>query len=204
MNPFTPSQQMIFDAFQSETYVSNRMDVQHTPLYDTVTIAANAAITSTSASFFSNVGPSSNKTFAATNLLRNNTLVAPEAFSIFGLRYRWVENVVPADLYSILSGFCLEFFLGSKYYQRAPLWYFQPGAGVFAFSTATATATTGTYLGNGTPTRESMHKLAVNIVIENQMNFSANLQGNSFTTAASGNGFASVLLLDGLYARGVQ
>lgn len=29
----TAQQSMIIDAFQSEVYVSNRMDVQHTPLY---------------------------------------------------------------------------------------------------------------------------------------------------------------------------
>lgn len=116
------------------------------------------------------------------------------------MRYKWRENVAPADLYSIVSGFCLEFYLGNKYYQRAPLPYFAPGFGIGAFTTATNT----TYLTNGIPTRESMHKLAVNIVIENQMNFSANLQGNSFTLSAGGTGYEHILLLDGLYARGVQ
>lgn len=200
MSVYTPSQQMIVDAFQSETYVANKMDVQNTPLYDTVTNAANTALTPTSTAFFSNVGPASNKTLAQTNLQRANTLIAPEAFSIFGLRYKWRENVASADLYSIISGFCLEFFLGNKYYQRAPLPYFSPGFGIFAFTTATNT----NYLSNGLPSRESMHKLAVNIVIENQMNFSANLQGNSFTLSAGGTGYEHQLVCDGLYARGVQ
>lgn len=196
----TPMKQMILDSFQSQVYVESTMDVQNTPLYDTVTNAAGTSMTPTNTAFFSNVGPSSGKTLAQTNMQRQNTLIAPEAFSVFGLRYKWKENVLPADLYNILDGFCLEFFLGNKYYQRAPLWYYQPGAGIFSTTTATNT----TYLANGLPSRESMHKLAINIVIENQMNFNAQLQGNSLALSGSGTGFTQVLLLDGLYARGVQ
>ena len=78
----SPQQQMIVDSFQSDTYVQNRMDVQHEPLWDTVVFAAAATITENTSSFYTNVGPASGKTLAATNLTQNSELPAPEAFSI--------------------------------------------------------------------------------------------------------------------------
>lgn len=197
------SQQMITEAFQSASYVSDRMDVQHTPLYDTVTIAAAGAVNPLTAQFFTNVGAASGKTLAQTNMTQSQRLPAPEAFSIFGFRFRWQEDILLADLYAILTGFCLEFIIGQKVYQRAPLWHYNAGGGINAFTTANNT----TLLGNGLPTREAMHKLAIPIVIENQTTFFAQLQGTGITLAAGGAGGTGAtfqLLLDGFYARGVQ
>jgi hypothetical protein len=203
----TNTQNMIVDAFQSETYVNNRMDVQHTPLYDTFVLTNGAPPASTlstlSSALFTNVGPASGKTLAATNLTQSQKLPAPEAFSIFGFRLRWSENILLADLLTVLNGFAFEFYLGQKVYQRAPLWYFGAGGGISGIATATAF----TVLNNGWPARESMHKLAIPIVIENQMTFYAQLQGttvNLTLLAAGGTGLTLVALLDGLYARGVQ
>lgn len=199
--------QMILEAFKSEVYVSNRMDVQHTPIYDTVTIAAGNTVNELSTAFFTNVGPSSGKTKAQTNMSQSRRLPAPEAFSIFGFRLRWKENVLPADLYSVLDNFVLQFYLGQKVYQEAPLWYFSAGGGVYATAATTATSTTISYLSNGEPIRESMHKLAIPIVIENQMTFYAQLTGGTYTLTASGGGGTGLtlqLVLDGFYARGVQ
>ena len=199
----TSSQQMIVDAFNSEVYVQNRMDVQHTPLYDTITIAAGQTVSTLTTSFFTNVGPASNKTLAATNMSQSQRLPAPEAFSIFGFRVRWSENILLADLITLLNGFCLEFYLGQKCYQRGPLWDYNAGGGIAGFLTNTATSV----LTNGKPGRESMHKLAIPIVIENQMTFFAQLQGTSVNLtagAAGGTGLTLQLLLDGFYARGVQ
>lgn len=200
--------QMIMDAFRSETYVSNRMDVQHTPLYDTIALAAGSVVSELTTAFFTNVGPSSNKTYAATNMSQSRRLPAPEAFSIFGFRLRWKENVLLADLYEVLDKFCLEFYLGQKVYQRAPLWYFSAGGGVTGAlaQIGTGSAIT-TILNNGVAWRESMHKLAIPIVIENQMTFWAQLSGGTHTLTASGSGGTGLtlqLLLDGFYARGVQ
>lgn len=199
----SPQQQMIVEAFNSEVYVANKMDVQHTPIYDTVTYAAAAAINDINSAFFTNVGPASGKTLAGTNMRQGNRLPAPEAFSIFGFRFRWSENILLADLLSILNGFALEFSLGQKVYNRAPLWYYAAGGGIDGFSTRTDASV----YTNGLPSRESMHKLAIPIVIENQMEFSARLVGNAFTLAAAGAGGTGAiiqLVLDGLYARGVQ
>jgi len=199
--------QMILEAFKSEVYVSNRMDVQHTPIYDTVTIAAGSTVNELTTAFFTNVGPASSKTKAQTNMSQSRRLPAPEAFSIFGFRLRWKENVLPADLYEVLDKFVLQFYLGQKVYQEAPLWYFSAGGGVNAVATTTAASTTITYLTNGVPMRESMHKLAIPIVIENQMTFYAQLTGGTYTLTASasgGTGLTLQLVLDGFYARGVQ
>lgn len=196
-------QQIITDAFNSEVYVQNRMDVQHTPLYDTITLAAAAVVNETTSAFFTNVGPASGKTLAQTNMTQSQRLPAPEAFSIFGLRLRWSENILNTDALALINGMALEFWLGQKFYQRAPLWYFAPGGGLNVVTTNNATE----YISNGQVTRESMHKLAIPIVIENQMTFFARLVGNPVAlsaAAAGGTGLTLQLVLDGFYARGVQ
>jgi len=209
MQPSANQQQMIVDSFQSAIYVDNRMDVQHTPLYDTVTTAAGATLSTLSSAFFTNVGPASSKTLAQTNMTQSQRLPAPEAFSIFGIRMRWSENILLADLLAILgygstnTGFALSLTLGQKRYQLAPLWYYNAGGGIMAAITTSATSV----FTNGLASREAMHKLAIPIVIENQMTFAAQLEGTSYTLTASGSGGTGVtltLLLDGLYARGVQ
>lgn len=199
----TSTQQMIVDAFQSQTYISNQMDVQHTPLYDTIAIAAGNPLSVLTSALFTNVGPASGKTLAQTNMTQSQRLPAPEAFSIFGFRLRWSEDILLADLLTILNGFAFEFYLGQKVYQRAPLWYFSAGGGPFAVTTRTDSSV----YANGVPSREAMHKLAIPIVIENQMTFFSQLQGNQINMTAAaggGTGLTLVALLDGLYARGVQ
>lgn len=205
----TAQQQTIMDAFQSETYVNNRMDIQHTPVYDTLTFTAgagtNPTINQTTSALFTNVGAQSLKTYAQSNMTQSQKLPAPEAFSILAFRFRWSEDILRADLTSIINGFALEFYLGQKYYQRAPLWYFGAGGGIFGATTRTAES----IYSNGLPSREAMHKLAIPIVIENQMTFYGQLVGNAYTTTtvaanAAATGALLQLLLDGLYARGVQ
>ncbi len=200
----TPQQSMIVDAFNSQVYVDNKMDVQHTPLYDTVTIAANNPLSVLTSALFTNVGAASGKTLALTNLTQSQKLAAPEAFSIFGFRFRYSENISLLDLYNILNGFCFEFYLGQKAYQRGPIWYYNAGGGIYGTNNASYTNTAGTILNNGMPGRDSMHKLAISVVIENQMTFYGQLQGNTYTLNASGAGITFQMLLDGLYARGVQ
>ena len=200
----TPQQSMIVDAFNSQVYVDNRMDVQHTPLYDTVVLSAASTLSVSASALFTSVGPSSGKTLALTNLTQSQKLAAPEAFSVFGFRFRYSENISLLDLYNIINGFALEFYLGQKVYQRGPLWYYNAGGGVYGTNNQTYSNTAGTILNNGMPGRSEMHKLAISVVIENQMTFFAQLQGNNYTLNASGAGLTYQLLLDGLYARGVQ
>src|SRR5271157_1649404 len=106
----TAQQNMIMDAFNSETYVSNRMDVQDTPIWDTVALNAGSTISITASVLFTNVGPQSSKTPALTNMAQPQKLNAPEAFSIFGYSFRYSENISLLDIYGVLNGFCLQFF----------------------------------------------------------------------------------------------
>ena len=198
------TQNLITQAFNSSTYIQNTVDVQHTPLYDTITVAAGGSL-ATGTKFFDVV---TGKTLADTNMQISQRLTAPEAFSIQAIRVRWRENILRADLDLLLDGFALEFWLGSKQYQRAPLWHFNAGGGVAGFAATTAAATTLQSLSNGQPARQAMHRLAIPIVIENQMNFYCQLVGTSSITIAAGGaggtGLRLQVLLDGFYARGVQ
>lgn len=190
---------VIVSAFNSATYIDDKLDVQHEPLYDTLTFAAAATIASTTARWFSNVDSGSGKTLAQTNMTRNNQLPAPEAFSINAIRLRWSETILLADLVAILNGFALQFVIGKKPYNTGPLWHYNAGGGIFGTQTGIAT--------NGVPSREAMHTLAIPIVIENGADFEASLQGNNLTLTTAvlgGTGAILTLLLDGLHARGVQ
>jgi hypothetical protein len=217
-------QQMIVDAFNSQVYIQDRMDVQHTPLYDTIgfypgTGGTPDTISQNTATWFTNVGPAAVflaglKTYAQTNMSQSQKLPAPEAFSVYGLRLRIKENILRQDLDNILDSFALEFYLGQKCYQRAPLWYFAAGGGIWAaadipaVAVAKSAAVPQAVYTNGVPDRNAMHKLILNIVIENQMTFYAQLVGTPYTlqvaAALFGTGAILQLLLDGLYARGVQ
>ena len=201
----TPQQGMIVDSFNSQVFVENRMDVQHTPIYDTVAITVGNPLSTQTSALFVNVGANSGKNFSQTNLQQSQRLAAPEAFAIYAFRFRYVENISLLDLYNLINGFAFEFFLGGqKPYQRAPIWYYNAGGGIYGTNNQSWTNTTGTVFNNGNPGRSEMHKLAITIVIENQMNFYGDLTGNTYTVNGSGTGVTYQMLLDGLYARGVQ
>lgn len=196
-------QDMILQAFSSEVYDANKMDVQHEPIYDTITKAAAATIVQTTDQFFTNVGPQSGKTYAQTNLTTPGQLQSPEAFSIMAIRFRWQENILDTDLFNILSSFALSFWMGQKSYNRAPIWCYNAGGGITAFSTVTSKS----YLSNGVAGRRDMHVLDIPLVIENTQRFFAVLEGNTVTLTAAASGGTGALLqlvLDGYHARGVQ
>ena len=194
---------LIYNAFNHQIYDLNNMDVQHMQLYDTITLAAAATPTVSNTSFFSNVGPASNKTVALTNLSTNRELQTPEAFSIMAFRLRWQEDVLLADLLGVLKNYNFEFYIGKKIYQQAPLWNFNSGGGIFGISNVSSTSV----LTNGYPGRESMHRLNIPLVIDETAQFYGQLNGSSFTltaTASGGTGLTLQLLLDGFWARGIQ
>jgi hypothetical protein len=195
-------QQFILESFNSQTYVDNRMDIQDTPLYDTVVLAAAATISPLTSVLFTSVGPQSGKTLALTNMATPQKLNAPEAFAIFGFRFRYSENISLLDIYNVVNGFCFEFWMGQKNYQRGPIWNYNAGGGIWAALTNSTTSV----LNNGTPGRSDMHRLGINVVIENQMSFYGLLNGNNYVLAASpgGIGITFQMMLSGLYARGVQ
>lgn len=197
----------IVAAFNSQTYIQDKMDVQDTPLYDEVTLAAAASVNNLSANFFTNVGPQSGKSIGQTNMLTPGELRAPEAFSVFGFLFRIGENILYADFLMLLNTFVFEFFLGTKPYQRSPLWLLNPGGGIFGTQSLAAGATASN-LTNGYPSREGAHRLAIPLVIENKMSFFGQLNGTATAlTAGGGSGGTGAFLqvvLRGFYARGVQ
>ena len=199
----TPQQQYILSEFNGQTYEPNRMDVQDTPLYDTVAIAAGGTLTTAASYLFTNI---QGKTPAQTNMKGSQRLNAPEAFTIKSYRFYWQQNVLLADLYTILMGASaavLRFFIGDKIYQQGPLWLYNPGGGPFPYSTQSQFG----FINNGFPSRESMNRIAINLVIDNQASFYAELNTTGITlttTENGGTGFTYQLVLSGLYARGVQ
>jgi hypothetical protein len=195
--------QFIIDSFRGQIIISDQMDVQDTPIYDTVTYAAGATINTPNSQFFTNVGSSSGKSFVQTNMTQTQKLTAPEAFSVFGVRFYWDSTILRADLNLLLQNFVNEFWMLTKNYQRAPIYHFSAGMGIDGFSSRT----NDSVYTNGTVNRDSMHLLQIPLVISNQLSFYGQLigpiSGNSSTLSSSGNGAILVTELVGLYARGV-
>lgn len=198
----TNQQQFIINSFKGQIYISNQLDVQDTPVYDTITYNPSGTINTPNSMWFSNVvAATSGKTYAQTNMQQSQKLDAPEAFAVFGVRVGWSEDILRSDLQTLLNSWAYEFWLGQKNYQRANLRHFASGWGISGFSSKTSESV----YTNGWPSRDAMHVLAVKLVIANQMSFYAQLTGAaSQTLSASGAGLILVNELVGLYARGVQ
>lgn len=197
----TAQQQFIINSFKGQIYVSNTLDVQDTPIYDTITYVAGNTINTINSSLFTNVENGSGKSFAQTNMTQNSKLDAPEAFSVFGIRVGVSEDILRADFQTLLNSWAYEFWLGKKEYQRANIRHFSSGWGISGFTTKTAESA----YNNGWPSRDAMNVVAVKLVIANQMSFFAQLTGSaSQVLSSSGAGMILVCELVGLYARGVQ
>lgn len=200
----TTQQQFIIESFRGQIYISDELDVQDTPVYDTDTYAAGAQINTPNSQFFSNVESGAGKTYAQTNMQENRRLAAPEAFSVFGVRLGWSEDVLRADLQSFLNSWAYEFWLGQKNYQRANVRHFASGWGIAGYTTRSSES----FYTNGSPGRGSMNMVMVKLVIANQMSFYGQLAGAASqtlaTSANNGNGLILLNELVGLYARGVQ
>lgn len=202
---------IILNAFNLEIYDPNMTDVQQTPLYDTVTIAQAASISNTTAQWFINVGANSGKDYSKTNLGQPKRLSAPESFSVQAIRIRISEGTYLTDVINILNGFAFEFWIGQKYYQRAPIWMYNAGGGVVtsggAATTVAATTINNTAITLGQATREAVLQLNLPLVLGNQTDFYAWFVGAAQTlTATASGGFGAIIqvVLDGYYSRGIQ
>lgn len=203
-NQFSDYSSQILQAFNGDSYINDQLDIQHEPIYDTTIQAAAAVVNSTNNAFFVNVGANSSKTLANTNLNTSQRLDAPQAMSVQAIKIRWSELILPADLFAIVNGFASVLTVGIKPLNTAPIWQYPAGGGIFVPST---TANAVTYLNNGMPTREAQLKLALPIVIGNQLNFNATLQGAAYTLTVTGSGGLGLTLqyvMDGYHARAVQ
>lgn len=192
----------IFAAFLGTTYQPNAMDVQHEPLFDTLTLAAGTNVLSANQSqaFFANP---SGKTINQTNVQKPKQLDAPEAFALFCIQLHIDESILLADLLGMQDNFCLEFWIGQKSYNRGPLWYYTAGGGITGYFTTGSTSV----LNNGTPGNNAKNPREINIVIDNQASFYGIFDGVQLALTASGSGgtgLKAMMLLDGFHARGVQ
>lgn len=192
----------IFASFLGTTYQPNAMDVQHEPLYDTLTVAAGTNVLSANQSqaFFANPA---GKTINQTNVQKPKQLDAPEAFALMCIQLHFDENILLADLRALYNNFCLEFWIGQKSYNRGPLWYYNAGGGIAGAFTTGGTSV----LTNGTTGSNNKNPREINIVIDNQASFYGIFNGAQITLtagASGGTGMVAMMLLDGFHARGVQ
>lgn len=195
----TDQQSWIFNQFNGTTYQANSMDVQHEPLYDEITTAQAASLANLSQFFTAPAG----KTLNQTNVTTAKKLDAPEAFAVMGIKFYPDPTALLLDITNIYKNFVMEFWIGQKYYNRGPVWFYNAGGGIGGFMTTGSTS----YYTNGVPGRNAGHELAINIVIDNQASFFGQLVGVSTTMTATANGGVGTILymlLDGLHARGVQ
>lgn len=215
----TPQQAYITQKFQSQVYIQDQMDVQDEPIYDTISFLTGQTINSTSASWFSNVGDGAplfltstvNKTLANTNMEKNNVLNAPEAQAIMQYRIQFNENIDPRDILSMTgcniaaglgtlpTGFAYRFKMGTKEYQTGFVTNYAAGGGIYF----TGTADSQSFLQNGQPCAPCAQSLSVNLVIENEESFKANLIGQPYIVLGS-TGVSMKNQLMGLHARPIR
>jgi len=197
----TQQQAYIINSFRGQIYISDQLDVQDTPLYDTITKTAGQSI-SNADQWWANIN-GSGKSIAQTNMTNNKVLEAPEAFAVFSVQVGWSEDMLRSDLTALLNGSAYQLWLGKKAYQVRNIRNFPPGSGIAGFSSRTAESV----YTHGFPSKGSLQLIDVKIVIANQMSFYAYLDG--FSTGSqtfSANGVGAILInqFGGLYARGVQ
>ena len=193
----------IIGAFASDSYISNQLDIQHEPVYDSFTLAAGAALTTLASAWFVNVGSNANKTPAQTSMSSPQRLDAPQSHSVQSIKLRWSENILPADALAVMNGFAFNFQIATKSFNLAPIWQYPAGGGIFVPSTTTSGTS---WVSNGDLTRAAQLRLALPIVIGNQLNFQAALLGTQITLTAAGSGGTGLTMwcsLDGLHARAV-
>jgi hypothetical protein len=70
----TAQQSFITESFRGQIYISDELDVQDTPVYDTDTYAAGASINTPNSQFFSNVEAGAGKNYSQTNMSENRRL----------------------------------------------------------------------------------------------------------------------------------
>lgn len=201
----TPQQAYILNAFRSQTYIQDQLDVQDEPIYDTIDVAVSVALDSSNNKFFSNLNLASGaaKGLWKTNMTQSKRLTAPEALSIFQYRLYFAPDILLADLQSLMENFVFQFWIGQKPYQTCPLWMLPQGGGIFGVSTDSAI----NVWANGFQTKEAARTLGITLVIESDATFYGVLVGDSYTltaAASGGTGLTVVCALCGLHARGIQ
>lgn len=200
---YSPQQLYILQSFQSQVYIQDKMDVQDEPIYDTITFDVGETIDSNTSAWFDDVGSRSGKTLAETNMTKSRTLIAPEAQAVFQYRLKLNEDIDPRNALAITRQFAYQFNMGTKAYQTGPPWLYNAGGGLFWQGTNSDLG----FMQIGLPSSISSQALSVNLVIENEESFFANLVGNPFVVLGTPDALAVVriqCLLMGLHARPIR
>lgn len=170
----------------------DKANILDRPLYDRLTFAASAPINENTARFFHTMGT---KDLSDTNMPTPDQLPAPDMFSIKSIGLYFPINTTAADLIGIFDQLALVIKVRSTEVFNAPLWTLTPGGGMTGFTTVAAT----TYVGNGLPTREAMHTMALPIVIPSLTTYEVFLKGTQFAPAAQ---VKMTCILRGLWLKG--
>lgn len=187
-------------AFDSRMFNGQEVDVQDTPLLDTIDLAAGAAVNENSTSFFTNIQATSGKTPADSTAPRNGELPNGEWFSILAIGLYIHPAVFITDYHEINKKLAWVFRLGNRDVLTGPIWNWPAGGGPSLVTTAATT----TAITNGVPSRESLTPLKVPIVIQPGVAYSARLVGTSVTLTLGGGGglgFRMTTIFRGLWAR---
>ena len=197
------------------------VDVQQIPLYDRVIIAA-ATLTTNPIQFFtvplgSGTGINGAKQLWDTNLTQASRLEAPRSYLVRAVRFYIEPDTELIDIIALYKNYVLALIVGEKVYQLAPVWFFPQGGGAYSggnLTTARLAATNAPgeqFYANGLPDPGAINVIAENLAvkIEQGENFRVELQGNPFTTVASGGttfgvGLNMRVVLDGVLSRQVQ
>jgi len=202
---YTTQQWYTINAFRSQTYIQDQVDVQHEPVYDTIRLTTpTTTLNTTNNLFFDNVGSSSSKGIDQTNLSQPRVLQAPQALAIFNYRLYVNPQMTIADIVTTLE-LAYQFKLGEKFYQTTPGFMLPQGGGVSGSSTQNFVAvTSGQAYSNGWPSAQAVRNLALTLVIENNANFVAYLNGGQIPYTFTSTVYRVMNALDGLHARGIQ
>ena len=180
-------------ADQASNYVPGVRRRQVTPLYDTLKVVAGAFGTK-SVMFGNTAGASS---IAVTNMTKAFELPGTEKFTLFALRVVAIDCAL-ADINALYLNKVVRLIRGRAIELEAPVEYFAGGSGVHGF---TSDATTHVY-NNGMPDPRAVASLGDNhIIIEGSDPFEVDIEGPSFTAAATVN---LRVYLDGWFDKGVQ
>jgi len=202
---YTAQQWYTIQAFRSQTYIQDQVDVQNEPIYDTIRLTTpTTTLNATNNLFFDNVGSASAKGIDQTNLSQNRVLQAPQALAIFSYRIYVQPQMTIADIVTTLE-LAYQFKLGEKFYQTAPSFMLPQGGGISGGSTQSYVAvTSGQAFTNGWPSHQAVRTLALTLVIENNANFVAYLNGGQIPYTFTSTVYRVMNVLDGLHARGIQ
>lgn len=208
-----PQQQVILDAFSTETYVANRIDVQHEPIWDTIAFSNGAT---TAASFYGSTG----YPIGCSATLPNNGHVSGTADTLNTNNSQFFVNLgsqagkTPAQCGNLATSKRLDApeafaIFGFRLFWNETISYYdlqfilnnfalQFIIGQKAYNTGPlrfyqagggisgfSSNSSTQFLTNGVPGREAMHKLAIPLVIENQASFFGQFLGNSYVVQTS-------------------